>query len=339
MGYSSQSGKVILRSQAADNVLQADLGTAGVGVLLRSGSLGIQRDLLTLDPEIGGGRDTSDAYLGPAHFAGTYDYYPRFKFLPTILRAGFGVSASTALVAGVATHTFTPTDSGKLPFLSAYEDIGGGLQRTNYWDAVVNSMHFEAEPNGFLMGSADLIARQALFNAADTDPTGTLVDNTAVAVGTSVSISYAGLTLPAKSFSLDINNNVEDDDYRLGSFILGDLTAKQREVTGSFDFRHQNDAAMFRQAALGKATATTLGGETTKDELKITISAYDVIPGSTAIPYSLEFKIPFTIFSPFSLEPSGDDVMESSIDYTGLRKVRANPIITATLKNGTAVIA
>ena len=339
MGFSSQSGKVVVRSQAVDNVLQADMGTAGVGLLLRSGSLAIQRDLLTLDPEIGGGRDTADAYLGPASYAGTYDLYPRFKSLPTLLRAGFGVSASTALVAGVATHTITPTDSGKLPFLSVFEDIAGGLQRTNYWDAVVNSMHFEAEPSGFLMGSCDMIARKAAYNATDPDPTNALVDNTAVAVGTSVVIKYGGLTLPAKSFSLDINNNVEDDDWRLGSFDLGDLTAKQREVTGSFDFRHASDAAMFRQAALGKATATAVGGETTKDEMKIDISAYDIIPGSTNVPYSLSFTIPFTIFSPFSLDPSGDDVMESSIDFTGLRKVRANPIISAVVKNGTAIIA
>lgn len=337
MGFSSQSGNVLLRSQPTPNVLAPDLATAAVGVLLRSGSLAINRDLLTLDPEIGGGRDTTDAYLGPASYAGDLEMYPRFESFPTFLRGAMGASSSTALVAGVATHTFTPTDSGQLPFLSMYEDIGGGLQRSNYWDAVVNTVHLESDANGFLMGTAGLIARKALLNVPPLT-TDALVDQTPVAVGTSVSITYAGVTLPAKSFSLDLNNNVEDDDFRLGSFDLGDLTAKQRELTGSFSMRHTGDAAYYRQAALGKSTATQVGGETTKDQLVITLSSYKLIPTAT-VAYSMQFTIPYAIFSPFSLDPSGDDVLENDIDFTGLRLVKATPIMTAIIKNGRPTIA
>jgi hypothetical protein len=64
MGFSSQAGQAILRQQAVAGTFQADTGTAGVGLKLRSGSLAPSRTLTLPDPEIGGNRDVPDAYLG-----------------------------------------------------------------------------------------------------------------------------------------------------------------------------------------------------------------------------------------------------------------------------------
>ena len=336
MGYSSQSGQVIVRSQAVTGVPQADLGTAGVAVRLRSGSMAVNRDVLTLDPEIGGGRDTSDAYLGPANYTGDYEMYPRFDSIGVFLRAGFGTAVS-ATASGVNTHTITPSD-GQLPYLTVYEEISSALERYMYTDAVVNTLHFEADANGFLMCTAGMIAREQEVGVADIDGSA-LFDTTGTTVGTSIQITYNGLTLPAKSFSWDLTNNVEDDDFRLGSFTVGDLTAKQREITGSVSLRH-SDAALMRQAALGTAAATEVGGKTTKQQMVITMTSYDNITGSTPLtPYSLSFTMPFVMFSPFAFEPSGDDVLENDVEFTVLRINPANPIMTAVLKNGKPAIA
>ena len=74
MGYSSQAGQLLLRTQSVAGVLQADLASAGVAMKIRSGSLAPSRELMMPDPEIGGGRDRSDAYLGGVSWSGDYEF-------------------------------------------------------------------------------------------------------------------------------------------------------------------------------------------------------------------------------------------------------------------------
>jgi hypothetical protein len=303
---------------------------------LRSGSLGPNRDLLTTDPEIGGGRDVADAYLGAASWSGDYEFYARLESIPTLLKACLG-SASSATATGVNTHTITPSDSATLPYLGIEEKIGSGLETYQYVDAVVNTFHLEAEANGYLMGTAGLIARQQTAGAT---PTATPTwDNSPLTVGTNITLTYNSISLPAKSFGLDINNNFEDDDFRLGSFFLGDLTAKGREVSGSFGIRPQ-DSAFWRQAVYGTAGATTVGGLTTKNQLVITASTYEDISGSSPLTKSsITITIPKVALEPYALEPSGDDIIENDISWRALRPVAGTPICTVVVKNGKTAIA
>jgi hypothetical protein len=127
MGYSSQAGSVAFMTQATPDLFPATFDTASRAMKLRSGALAPNRELLTTDPEIGGGRDTVDAYLGAVSWSGDYEFYARLEVLTTLLKAGFGSAASTATT-GVNTHTFTPLDSATLPFLAVQENIGGGLE-------------------------------------------------------------------------------------------------------------------------------------------------------------------------------------------------------------------
>lgn len=336
MGYSSQSGQVVLRSQTTPGVFAADLAAAGVGVKLRGGSLGTSRELLIPDPEIGGGRDVVDGYLGAVSWSGDYEFYARMDSVATLLRACLGVSESVADVGGLfSTHTITPTDSGTLPFLSIEEAIGGNLEVFNYHDAVVNSFHLEAEANGYLQGTAGLIAARQVAGAAKTATP--VWDNTPMVVGTNIAVTYNGVTLPAKSFSLDINNNVEDDDFRLGSFYIGDLTAKRREITASFGIRAES-SAMWRQATYGLDTATAPSGVPQKKELKITMNTYEMI-GASAQPYSLTLTIPKFVLSPFTLEQSGDDIIENDIEGQAIRPDTAVDVMSAAITTGKAEIA
>lgn len=336
MGFSSQSGQVIVRTQTTEGIPNSDLATAGVAVRLRSGSISLSRDVLTLDPEIGGGRDTGDAYLGPAKYAGDYEMYPRFNSIGTFLKAGFGSSA-TVTTAGLSTHTFTPVD-GQLPYMTVYEEISNAFERYLYTDAVVNTLHFEADANGLMMATAGMIAREQETGVADI-PGDTLFDTTATGTGSSVFINYKNIDLKAKSFSWDLTNNVEDDDFRLGSLIVADLTAKEREITGSVTIRHK-DALLLRQASLGTPTATEVGGITTKEEMTIELRSYSAIPTVTPVtPYSLKFIMPYVMFSPASAAPSGSDVLENDLEFTALRLDPAQPIMTAILKNDKATIA
>ncbi|MFD5451670.1 MULTISPECIES: phage tail tube protein [Streptomyces] len=336
MGYSSQAGQVILRTQDTPGTLASDLGTAGVAVKLRSGSLAANRDLLIPDPEIGGGRDTADAYLGAVSFSGDYEFYPRLESITTLLRAALG-TANSAAATGVNTHTITPSDAAQLPMLSVEEKIGDGLETFNYTDAVVNTFHLESEANGYLQGTAGLIAkRQVAGVTPTTDPDW---DNTPLIVGTNITVTFNGVTIPAKSFSLDVNNNFEDDDFRLGSFFLGDLTPKSREVTASISVRHDG-GDLWRQATYGQASAVTPGGIITKGPLVISMKTYETIAGSTPPTVgSLDIAIGQAVLTPFGYSPSGDDVLENDIDIRGIRPNPATPILSAVVKNGRADIA
>lgn len=336
MGFSSQAGQALFMTQASEGVFPATFGADAVGMKLRSGSLTANRDLLTTDPEIGGGRDTVDAYLGAISWSGDYEFYARMNSLPTLLAGCLGGSAS-ATATGVSTHTITPVDSATLPFLSVEEAIGGSLEVMQFTDAVVNTFHMEAEANGYLMGTAGLIARTGVAGATAT--ASPVWDDTPLIVGTNITITLNGITLPAKSFSVDINNNFEDDDFRLGSFTLGDLTAKSREVSGSFTVRPQ-DSSLWRRAVFGSSAATTPGGLVTKDQMVITAQTYEDIDGGTpATKSSIAFTIPKVALEPYGLEPSGDDVIENDVSFRALRPVAATPILTAVVKNGKTTIA
>lgn len=336
MGASSQAGSVAFMTQATPDVFPATFDTASKAMKLRSGSLTPNRELLITDPEIGGGRDTVDAYMGGIVFAGDYEFYARLEALCTLLKAGFG-SAAVVTTTGVSTHTFTPLDSGTLPFIAVQESIGGNLESFNYTDGVVNSLHFEADANGFMMGTAGMIARKQTAGITK-DPSPTF-DDTFMVVGTNITITYGGVSVPAKSFSFDMTNNFEDDDFRLGSFFVGDLTGKSREFSGSFTVRH-SDSVMFRKATYGGAALTVPGGLTNKEQLIITCSTYEDIPaGTPATKYSIVFTLPKVAFEPFGFEPSGDDILENDISWRGLRPIQATPACTAVVKNGLTAVA
>jgi hypothetical protein len=308
-----------------------------VGVKIRGGSLGPNRDLMIPDPEIGGGRDVVDAYLGAVSWSGDYEMYARVDALATLLKACLGTAAAPVTTTGVTTHTITPADSGSLPYLSIEENIGGNLETYQYTDCVVNSLHLECDANGYLMATAGIIGAKQIAGATKTPAP--VWDNTPMIVGTNVTVTYNAVTLPAKSFSLDINNNFEDDDFRLGSFYIGDLTAKRREVTASFGIR-ESSSALWRQATYGVPSATQPGGLTTKNQLVITCLTYEEIAGGTpTTPNTLSFTIPKFILSPYSLDPSGDDVIENDVEGQAVRPVNATPLMTAVVKTAKATVA
>ncbi|AKL88190.1 putative major tail protein [Gordonia phage GMA3] len=335
MGYGSQSGQIIIGSQTGPGATNNALATDGTSLKLTSGSLAGNRELLVLDPEIGGSRATSDADLGPVSFSGDYEMYVRFRTAALLLYGALGNKVSTphatAPTDTAFEHVITATDSAQLPFWTVYEEISNDLERNLYTDAVVNTFHMEADAGGHLTATAGMLARLMTANATNIDGR-TLVDNTSTVVGTNILVKYDGVTVPAKSFSLDIANNVEDDDFRLGSFFLGDMTAKSLEVTGSMTLRHESNA-MMRQALFGSASATQIGGLTTKEGLEIEMQSYIDIPGATGVKFSINIECPFTILNPFAFEPSGDDALENDVELTMVQKDPAQSVITATVTN------
>lgn len=337
MGFQSQAGHVGGRTQSVKGtpVVLADLG---MFFRTRSGAMGGARELLIPDPEIGGGRDVADAYLGPAAFKGSYDFYARMEMLSFLLKGALGVvDTNTGVpVATVNEHLITPTDSS-LPWLTIEERIGDGYEAFRYTDAKVSSFHLEAEANGYLMGTVELIALESeSIGASFTAPADRPTDNTPMVVGSNILVEFNGVQLPAKSFTFDLNNNIEDDDFRLGSLHLGDLVEKRREVTAGVTVRPE-DGDLWRQATYGDPDATSIQGTTVKGDVHIICETYEKI-GATDEFYTLDLAFPVGVIAPFEATPSGDDVLEHDIEVRLLRPDVLENIVNVRVLNDITAI-
>lgn len=337
MGFVSQAGHVGIRTQTVKGTY-ADPGAVapnqGVFMFTRSGALGGNRELLIPDPEIGGTRDVIDAQLGPIAFSGEYDFYGRMESLATLMKGALGSNVDSGTAPTGFTHTVTPADT--IPWLSFEEKIGNGYETFKYTDGKINTLHIEADANGYLMGTVGVIALTQATTTATAEGT-KRKDASPLLVGSNITVAWNGANLPAKSFSLDINNNLEDDDFRLGSLFLGDLTEKRREITMGVTIR-PNDAALWKTAMWGAPGATVPGGQSFKDDVVITIQSYEDIPAATGVKYSCVITVPFAIIAPFQLDPSGDDVMEHDIEIRAVKYTGSN-IMTAAVKNSYATVA
>lgn len=338
MGFPSQLGQVGFRTQASKGTY-VDPGAAapnnGTFVRLLSGALAGNRELLIPDPEIGGNRDIPDAYMGPIAFSGDYEFYPRTNGVMQLLKGALGAPVST-LVTDHTSHVFTPTDAVSLPWVSIEENIGGSYETFNYTDAVINTFHLEVDAEGYLRGSVGVIALTQ--TSGNTKTAAPVWDTTPLFVGSTVTVKWNGANLPAKSFSFDLNNNFEDNDFRLGSVFLGDLVPKRREFMMSVTIR-PTDAALWKTATYGAPAATSAqAGAAFKDDVQIKIESYELITGANVEKYTIQIDIPKATIRPFPLNPSGDDVLEHDMEIVALRPVPATPILTITcLSDQTAV--
>ena len=340
MGFLSQAGFVGFKTQAAKGTYMdpGSAGTPGVFIRTKSGALGGNRELLIPDPEIGGNRDVPDAQLGPISFSGEYSAYLRMESLAFMLKSVLGTAAAPTGSAGAGyTHVITPSDT-TLPWISVEEQIANAYMNFKYTDCKANTFNMEADANGYLSGTMGMIGLTQAIQSAPTASNLQMVDTSPLLVGTNITIAWNGATLPAKSFKLDVMNNLEDDDFRLGSLFLGDLVEKRREVTLGCTIRPQ-DAALWKTAMWGGPTATVPLGQSFKDDAVITISSYEDIPGATAgTKYSATFTVPNAVIAPFSLDPSGDDVLEHDLEIRAVRPLPGTAILTASVKNSSATL-
>lgn len=335
MGFSSQSGHVGFKTQTAKGAYLdpgAIAPNQGVFVRTRSGALGGNRELMRPDAEIGGNRDIPDENLGPISYSGEYDMYLRMESLAFFLKACLGTAAAPTGTAPTGfTHVITPAVSA-IPWVSVEEKVGNGFEVFRYTDCKVNSFHMEADANGYLMGTVGLIGLTQIGGATATLTAAQRVDTSSLLVGTSIIVAWNGTQLPAKSFSFDVNNNIEDDDFRLGSLTLGDAVEKRREIGMNVSIRPQ-DNALWKTAMWGGPAASVPGGQSFKDDVTITITSYQDIPGATAVKYSAIFTIPQAAIAPFTTTPSGDDVLENDLEIHALRPDPTVEILSVSVKN------
>lgn len=276
-------------------------------------------------------------------FTGTYaaeNVPPITAVTPHALTGGttptVAVTTTTPGVGVIGTHTITPADT--LPWLTVEERIGTGLESFRYTDGKVNSLRFEADATGLLTGSANIAALTQIsgFTAQATPAW----DISPMVVGSQIAVVFNSVQLPGKSFNLEITNQIETDDFVMGSIYAADMTEKRREVRAGLTYRPQ-DANLWKAAMYGAEAATSPNaGPAFKAPMTITISTFETIggtdPGGT--PYSMTFEFPEAVITPFKITPSGDDVIQNDIEITATRSDPVLPLMTAVVKNDLSTV-
>jgi len=338
MGFTSQAGQVLVRTQTVAGTYNADTGTAGVKLKVTGGHMDPKREMFVPDAEIGGGRDVTDGILTAVSYTADYEGYVRPDTFITLVNAALGDTDVTPDTPETGANTFLTVgvDSGVLPFLSIEEETGGGFDCNHVRDVYVNSLDLDVDPGGVLKFKAGMIAKHQVGNKTKTATP--VEDAVAMFPGTNVTVKFNNVTLPAKSFSLKFTNNFEDDDFRLGSFFLSDVTGKRREVTASFSVR-ESSAAMWRTAVHGLSTAYEVSsGAVLPQELEVTLTSPTLI-GATATPYSITITLPNFVLKPYALKVGGDDIIDDEIEGQAIRPTLADDLITVSTVSGIDAVA
>lgn len=246
------------------------------------------------------------------------------------------LGTTTPGVGTIGTHTITPADT--IPWLSVEERIGNEFESFRYTDAKVNSLRIEAEASGYLMGSANLIAISQ--SSGFTEQATPAFDTTPMMVGGQVVVKFAGAQLPARSFNFEINNNLETDDFRLGSITLGNITEKRRELKIGMSYR-PDDALMWKGAMYGSTSATSpSAGPAYQGAVDITITSFETIGNVVGgTPFSINIAMPYCAVTPFKVSPSGDDVLTNDIELIPMRPNNGLPIATVTIVNNLSAVS
>lgn len=233
------------------------------------------------------------------------------------------------------THILTPSDAASLPWVSVEEAISASYESFRYTDAKVSRLRIEADATGYLMGQVDMIALTQ--TSGFTKQTNPPIDVSPMFLGQQVLMYWNGVQLPAKSFFLEVNNNMEDNDFRLGDFKLGDLTEKRREFTAGCTIR-PSDAALWKEATYGGSALTSpRAGAASLGILTMVCNTFENVQG-VGTPYSIAVHAPTVAMSPFRVEPRGDDVIEHDIEFRILRDDPIPPAITVTIINDLATV-
>lgn len=335
MSFLSQPGQIGFKTQASAGTYMDPGAVApnkGVFIRMLSGGMAAVRELITPDPEIGGVRDIVQTMFGPVKYAGEYEFICGFDGLAILLKGALGASAPTGPTdVTVYTHTISTADT--LPWLSIEEKVGNGFDVYRYTDAKINTLHVEVDAEGFCKGTVGLIAKTQTIGATATLPAAATQDTTPQIIGPQVGVTWDAASLPAKSFKLDINNNLDDSDFRLGSLFLGDVTEKRREIMMGVTIRPQNNN-LWKEALFGSTGASAPGSVLPAAKaVVITITSYGIIAGSTTV-YSCVITVPKANLKPWNLKPSGDSVLDADIEIMAIRPVAATDVITPVIKNG-----
>lgn len=322
MSDTAQLGYLALAKQTAKGTPNT-AGLAAGGVLASDISLGLETSVEDSDPEIGGGRfqRNTSAMFGGARVGGSMEGVMRYATaLPLLLLgAGFveGAVTETATASGAFRHPFT-LGTGVPTYLTAETSWGLARAVRRFTDCLVDSLTLSTEADGDTMFAADVIGVGETMQAGATAVTYEANDSRGTWLGSAVTIDGLG-TYKTTSAEVKIGNNASDDEYVIGSRSLDDVTLGTLEAMFSASIRlgvnNPSVTDLYRAAAYGTKAGTTPGTtEPFTTSGAVTFGSGKLIGASATEKYRAVVTMPQIIIRPFTLDASGEDVLEVDLE-------------------------
>ncbi len=326
MPYMSEEGYVGLAKQTASG--PSAYVTPSHYLYVNSIAIEPDDNLLITNAEIGSGRDITDAYEGTVKWSGSMDFVIRPEAIGLLILGAMGAVTSSGIGAGYG-HTFTPKNN--LVPLSVEKKVGDGLEVFGYNDTKINDLKIECAAGALAKGSVDLISVQETAGKTANTPT---FETAPVFTFAGGRVNLDDSSVSVKNLSFEIKNNIVEDDYRIGSRILGSLAEKRRELTATIDIVPE-DSKTYRKSVYGSPTATTVSGlqQTFSGAFHFSLESADgvYIPGTTQ-KYTLDVDIPKAVFRKAPIPTSGDDLITETLEMLPIKG--AGDVVTITLRNG-----
>lgn len=301
--YTAETGYVGLAIQTAQGAFREP--TDYMKVL--SIEMNPDGEKLVPEVEIGSGSDVTEVHQGSYRINGDLESYIRPEAIGVLFYALLGkYTASGELNGGQGNylHNFTPIVSGSLPWVSVKKVISDNIQTYNYRDNKVNSFNLELKAGEFanasfnLVGIADEIGTPGVASF-ETAP---------LLVATKATINMGPAALSAKNLSFEYNNNLVDDDYRIGSRFLGDISERRRDLEVTLDVVLDTTSELYRKSFYGGAALTSAGFDVYADSLDIVMDSPTVI-GTSVTTYKILIQIKRCVFMSAPVPASGDDLV------------------------------
>lgn len=332
MSFQSEVGYVGLAKETASGIYV----TPSKYIYVTSVDISPTGDPLIPDPEIGGIRDIPDSIqVGPIGWGGSLDFYVRGEAIGLLLLSGLGAVTSSGIAgqSGAYGHLFTPQDECiPLSIERRVGSAGSPMDVFGLQDAKVNTLHFECAAGELVTGSADVIAIEE--KSGKTNQTATY-ETAPIFTFVNGVVNLEGTQIAVKNLSLDINNNIADDDYRIGQRTRQTLTEKRRELSASLDIV-PTDVNIFKKTYYGGTSATAISNTQAlyTGSLFIRFENPNVI-GVTTQKYSMDITVGKAVFRTAPLSMSGDDMIIETLELLPVKASGAN-VLSIVLRNSVA---
>lgn len=335
MSDTAQDGYVALATQAGKGVPAASFTEA---MKVTDNGLSGRSGVDYGDAEIGGGRttDSSRPMLTGYNASGSIEGYLRSRAFPLLLM-GAGLTPSAPTQEG-ATGAFShPFATGLFTWLSAETSWGKGRAVRRFSDVLVNSLDVSLDAPGRATFTADLLGLSEAWQGATSAVTFE-TDPIADWLGSAITFDTLG-TYRFETFTFSLANNLDDDEWVIGTRSQDDATAHSQEVTfgGRIKLGANSPSLtdLYRAAMYGSKTATAPSPDGPYHTSGSAVIGHRKFIGtSVATRFGHTIACSDLVLEAFPLEGSGDDRL--NVEITA-RAVSSTPF-TWTVRNGRSTL-
>jgi hypothetical protein len=299
MAYTSETGSVGFALQSVQGTFVEPTDFMKV----TSVDMNPDGEKLIPDPEIGGISDITDIHQGTYKIAGSIESYVRPEAIGILIKGGLGSYAASGSVAtGAYLHNFVA--SGTLPYISVKKTISDNIQVYDYVDCKVNGITFDINASEFCTAKFDLVGISDKVGAAVAEN----YESAPILAATKATVNIGGVPVSVKTCSIELKNNLEDGDFRVGSRFLGEITQKRRELDIKMDVVLDTTSELYKKAFYGSSSSSSAGFNVYADRVDIILDSPTQI-GTSGLYYKILISIKNAVFMAAPVPASGDDLV------------------------------